>query len=217
MGMSKISKEYIQDAQKFEEFKETFLEQKRYEYLKEILSLGKTHQKVLEKFFSASIPSERSVKEFILTSVSSKKEFFKFLQSRKSLKIVKKIELFKPVLELEINKASLKLVQLRDEFGGVDISEEIWNYTKQFIREISEKFWNKFGRQLPKPKFDFIDESTEIRWIRNNSKLVLSITEYFDDIVVYVKIDKGQYFSQPVPKSEIEDWVFFWLNQIWNF
>ena len=175
--MSKISKGYIQDAQKFEEFKETFLDQKHLENLKEILSLGKRHQKTLEEHFSSS--------------VRSKKEFFKFLQARKFLKIVKKIELFEPVLELEIDKAALKLAQLRYEFECVDISEEIWNYTKQFIRDISEKFWTKFGRHLPKPKFEFIDESTEIRWIRNNSKLVLSITEYFDDIILFWR--KGKY------------------------
>lgn len=198
-----LNKGYIQEAQKLEEFKEAFLNQKKDEHLGEILLLEKPYQTQLEKFF--------------LTSAPSKKGLYKFMLSRKSLKIVKTIELIEPVLELEINRASLKLAQLRDELECVDISGEIWNYTKSFIRDISDKFWNKFGRHLPKPKFEFIDESIEIRWIRSNCKFVLSITDYFDDIIVYVKPSKGQYFSQPVSKNEIGDWVFFWLKQIWNF
>ena len=188
--------DYIQKTQKFEDFKDTFLEQKKDVYLPD---------RLIEVFMSTS--KERLVKKFISTTVT------RLLQSSISLKNVKNIE---PVLELEINRASLKLKQLRDDFESVDISEGIWNYSKSFIRDISEKFWIKFGKHLPKPKFEFIDESIEIRWVRSNSKLILSITDYFDDIIIYFKTGKGQYISIPVPRREIEDWVFLWLNQIWK-
>lgn len=225
-----FSKLYTQDAQKIEELKETFLKQKE-EYIEDDFSLEDLDQIQLKKTISNSIPSKSLIKEYfstnlqserlikrsILTSIPPKKIFYKFLQSRNPIKIVKTIELIQPVLELEINRASIKFEQLRDEIECVDISEEIWNYTKSFIQNISEKFLNKSGRHMPVPKFEFIDESVEIRWIKGESKLVLSITDYFDDIIVYVKTSEGQYLSQPVPKSEIRDWVFFWLNQIWNF
>ena len=228
--MSKINKMYIQNAQKLDELKDTFLTQKKDQYIENILSSVDLDQKQLNKFISTSTPSKKLIKhyissivsseklinEIISTSVSPKRVFYKFLQSSSPLRIVKTIELIEPAFNLEIIRASEKLVQLRDEFECVDISEEIWNYTKNFIQDISEEFWNKSGRHLPTPKFEFIDESIEIRWIRSDTKLVLSITDYFDDIIVYVKTSKGQYLSQPVPKSEIRDWVFFWLNQIWN-
>lgn len=210
MEMPKINKEYIQDAQKFEEFKETLLEQKRDEYLTENLLLEPYHV----KFKSTPKSKERHQNKFILSSEPSQKVWYTSLKSGKQLKIKKKIELIEPFLELEIRRASLKFAQLRQESERIDISEEIWNYTKGFIKDISDKYWNKFGRHLPRLKIEFIDESIEFRWIKNNSRLVLSFTDYFDDIIVYVKISKGQYFSESVSRSEIEDWVFFWLNRI---
>ena len=70
---------------------------------------------------------------------------------------------------------------------------------------------------MPKPRFNFIEDSVEIRWEVNDFKMVLSSTDYIEDIAVYVKTSAGQYISGTVQKEKVVKWVLFWLKQVLNY
>lgn len=197
----KITKPYIQNLENLKEIRKKYFKQEKEEDLEE-----RFVNKPSDIFYRALLLKKES-EQFI------KEE--KILFTNKEYRLAKSIELIVPDLkfELEIENASLKLHRLREEYNSVDISEEIWDYTKTLLRKVSKKFREKDNKKIPIPKFNFIEESTEIRWIKDEFKLVLSLTDYIDDIVVYVRTRKGQYFSEPVPKNKIVKWVLFWLDR----
>ncbi len=185
-----INKSYIQDSQRFEEKQDAFL---KIEDLKETFG-KKTQQISLNKF----IPKMEAL---------PLKRMNKLLES---LELIK----FNSKLEIEIEKSSLRLDKMKEVYNCVDISEETWNFSKNLLQKISKKFLVKLRKEIPIPKINFIEESIEIRWIKDKFKLILSITDYFSDIIIYVKTRNGQYLSEPVPRDDIFNWVLFWLNQI---
>ena len=190
--MSKTEKTYIQGSKKIEEIQDAFLLKKERD-LKEIFSWKS--QKIS------------------LDNLISKEEV---LRLEGWIKILEPIELIKSnsELELEIERSSLRLNKMKDVHNCVDISDEVWNFSKHLLQDISKKFLIKSQKEMPIPKIKFIEESIEFRWIKDKFKLILSITDYFDNIIIYVKTRNGQYLSEPVSRDDVINWVLFWLDQL---
>lgn len=190
--MSKTYKFYKQGLNKIEEIQDAFLQKKKEKDLKQFFGRGP------------------QIKSFDIFNLKSK-----VLVSEVLIKIMESLELleFNSELESEIERSSLRLDKMKEEFNCVDISEEAWTFSKKLLLKISKKYWIKSQKEIPIPKIDFIDESIEFRWIKDKFKLILSITDYFDDIVIYVKTRNGHFLSEPVPRDNIIDWVLFWLDQ----
>jgi len=186
--MSNIDKSYIQCSKYNEEIQDTFLKQEK----------GKNYKALFSKKPQISF-SNYLIKE-------------ETLQSNKWITISKSLELLEPNLETEseIKEASLYLEEMKKENRIIEFSENIWNYSKNLLLDISKRYWNQLGKTLPKPKFNFIDEHVEIRWVLKDFKLILSISDEIDDIVIYSKTKSGRYINGTIPKNEILDWV---LNQ----
>ena len=119
-----------------------------------------------------------------------------------------------PEIELEINEASSHLEEMRKKNGCIDFSEDLWIYSQDLLRNISKRYYNKLGKKLSKPKFNFIDDSVEIRWTKDDFKLILSISDDINDIVIYTRNKSGRYINGTIPKEEIINWV---LDQFQNF
>ena len=85
------------------------------------------------------------------------------------------------------------------------------------MKEITLNYWEKYRRKIPIPKLNFIEECIEIRWKVNESKLILSITDYIKDIAVYSKTKTGQYINGTIKKDDIVNWVSLWLKKIANY
>jgi len=186
--MQSYEKPYIQIKKNNEEIKRSFLNLKQ--------DVGDVYRK-----------PKPTIRNF-LQELSKQKNIFNEIISRYLKSSQSNIK-----IELEIGKASSFLESLGNDNRYFDISEEIWNYSKDLLKQISQRFWIKFRKEIPIPKIDFIEESIEIRWLKDKFKLILSITDYFNDIVIYVRTRNGQYLSEPVPRDEIFNWVLFWLNQ----
>lgn len=188
--MQSFEKPYIQIKKNNEEIKRSFLNPKHLQ------DLGDIYRKL-----------KPNIRNFLI-ELYKQKNIFNEIMNR-SLKLsLSNIE-----IELEIDKASSFLENLGNDNRYFDISEEIWNYSKDLLRKISQRFWIKLRKKIPIPKINFIEESIEIRWIKDKFKLILSITDYLNDIIIYVRTRNGQYLSEPVPRDEIINWVLFWLNQ----
>lgn len=116
-------------------------------------------------------------------------------------------------LENEVGEASNHLEKLRNEIDCLDISEEIWSYSKELLQEISYHYWSEYHKMIPIPKIIFIDGSIEIRWETDRFKLIISITDYIDDIVIFLKDKRGSLIRGGVHKERIVDSVIFWIKQ----
>lgn len=114
----------------------------------------------------------------------------------------------------EINDASLYLENYRRNNECVNISEEIWNYSKNLLKDIFIHYSKKYPLGFQVPKIVFIDDSILIRWENKNSKLILSLSDHTSAIAVNIKDKNGQYITGYIHKNEIIDWVTFWLRKL---
>ena len=145
------------------------------------------------------------------------KETYSPILSKKVFKSFLDYLEFKKEISVEINEAFLHLENTKRTSTLLDISEGVWNYSKELLNQISREFWFTFRKKMPKPRFNFIEDSVEIRWEVNDFKMVLSSTDYIEDIAVYVKTSAGQYISGTVQKEKVVKWVLFWLEQVLNY
>ncbi len=120
-------------------------------------------------------------------------------------------------IEEEINVSSLYLENYRRDNECVNISEDIWNYSKHLLKDIFINFSNENPLGFQVPKFVFIDDSILIRWENKDSKLILSLSDHTSAIAVNLKDKNGQYITGYIHKNEIIDWVTFWLRKLKGF
>ena len=111
----------------------------------------------------------------------------------------------------------MHLKKYRKNNECVNISEEVWNYSKQLLKDIFINFSVKNPLGFQVPKFVFIDDSILIRWEKKSYKLILSLSDHASAIAVNLKDKNGQYITGYIHKNEIVDWVTFWLRKLKSF
>ena len=189
--MPRIDKPYIQRPKIIEEIQESFLKQEEEKNL--IDAYNKKPRISYQSFLSKEETTHLN----------------------KTVRIIKLLGLIgpNPEIEIEIEEASLHLEKIRKQNVCIDISEDLLIYSQTLLRNISKRYRFNFGKTLLKPKINFIDDSIEIRWIKENFKLILSISDDIKDIVINTRNKSGRYFNGTVPKKEIVNWV---LEQFQN-
>lgn len=183
--MPRIDKSYIQRPKIIEEIQESFLKKKEEKNLKNIFNKK----------------PRISYDSFLLKKGTT--------HLNKTNRIIKLLGLFEPnpEIEIEIKESSLHLEEIRKQNVCIDISEDLSIYSQNLLRNISKRYRNNYGKTILKPKLNFIDDSIEIRWIKDDFKLILSISDDIDDIVIYTRNKSGRYINGTVPKKEIINWV----------
>ncbi len=119
-------------------------------------------------------------------------------------------------MEFEINQATIRLENLKENIECVEISEEIWNYSKKILRNIYNQYLFRYNLKIPTPKIIFVEDSIEIEWESDSFKLILRISDFIQDISIYSRDKKGPPINGNVRKERIIDWVIFWLEQFLN-
>jgi len=118
-------------------------------------------------------------------------------------------------IQLPIKSIKNLFISSRSDVEYSEISESIWNFTKNGLRKI---YNHRFNFEPPFPKIIFIENSIELRWEKTNKyKLVLKISDHIKDIIVYIKEKGLPPLSGSICKDRIIDWVLFWINQFRNY
>lgn len=144
--------------------------------------------------------------------LQSKDIYFSLIEHSKLIYSLDRLEFMREIY-LEINEALLHLKKLRKTDKYITISRKIRDYSINILKKISDQFWNQFKTKFPIPKFNFIDDSIEIRWEKDKFKLIIRTSDYIDDFSVYQEDKTGQSIHGNVRKERIVDWVIFWLRQ----
>lgn len=119
------------------------------------------------------------------------------------------------IIKDEIDKANNILNSNKNDIEYSEISESIWNFTKNILRKI---YSHRFNYTPPFPKIIFIENSIELRWEKiDKYKLVLEISDHIKDGIGYVKEKGMSPISGSIRKDRIIDWVLFWIDQLENY
>jgi len=117
-------------------------------------------------------------------------------------------------IERKIKEASHHLDKLRGREEYYDISEDNWNYSMNTLRKIRGEFWNQFHTKFPIPRFNFIDDSIEIKWEKDKRVLIISTSNDLDGFLVYKENKKGHSKYGNVSEKRIVEWVISWLKKV---
>ncbi len=189
-------------------------------YNKPKTSIKKNTEGIIESYSKPKTSIKKNtegIKELYSKLKTSINSFFKE-KDPYSILMNKFLKVNKTTIEIEdeIKNASLHLEKMREEMECFEISEEIWNYSKTILREIYFQHLFRYNIKIPTPKIIIIENSIEIEWVSDNYKLILRLSDYINDISIYLRDKTGPPIYGNVRKDRIINWVVFWLEQFLN-